>query len=77
MKNITLSIPDDLLKEARAYAKRHGISLNEMVRKLLKKSVINEKEHPTELIIGHTKKIKIDTTRKFSRDDIYDRKIFS
>ena len=30
--NITLSIPDNIVKMAREYAKRHGTSLNQMVR---------------------------------------------
>ncbi|MBR4416490.1 MAG: hypothetical protein IKS67_06955 [Victivallales bacterium] len=30
--NITLSIPDDVVANAREYAKRHGTSLNQMVR---------------------------------------------
>ena len=30
--NITLSIPDDVASNAREYAKRHGTSLNQVVR---------------------------------------------
>ena len=30
--NITLSIPDDVVANAREYAKRHGTSLNQMIR---------------------------------------------
>ena len=35
--NITLSIPDEVVKMAREYAKRHGTSLNQMVRDHLQK----------------------------------------
>ena len=30
--NITLSIPDDVVANAREYAKRHGTSLNQIIR---------------------------------------------
>ena len=35
--NITLSIPDDVVANAREYAKKHGTSLNQMVRDHLKR----------------------------------------
>ncbi|MBQ9366350.1 MAG: hypothetical protein IJT83_01115 [Victivallales bacterium] len=35
--NITLSIPDDVVVNAREYAKKHGTSLNQMVREHLKR----------------------------------------
>ena len=39
MKNITLSIDDNLLKTGRDYAKRHNISFNVMVRQLIEQTV--------------------------------------
>ena len=33
--NITFSIPDDIVANAREYAERHGTSLNQMVRDYL------------------------------------------
>ena len=39
MKNITLSIDEDTLKAGRNYAKRHKMSLNMLIRKLLKQNV--------------------------------------
>ncbi len=35
--NITLSIPDEVVANAREYAKRHGTSLNQMIRDHLDK----------------------------------------
>lgn len=35
MKNITLSLDDDLLEAGRSYAAAHGTSLNALVRELL------------------------------------------
>jgi hypothetical protein len=39
MPNITLSIPEDLLKNGRKYAQRRGTSLNGLVRDLLAETV--------------------------------------
>ena len=40
MKNITLSIDEETLKTGRDYAKKHNMSLNALIRKLLKQSVV-------------------------------------
>ena len=39
MKNITLSIEDNLLKTGREYARQHNISFNAMVRQLIEQTV--------------------------------------
>lgn len=39
MANVTLSIPDDLLKRGRNYAESRGTSLNALVRQLLDETV--------------------------------------
>lgn len=39
MPNITLSIPEDLLKNGRQYAQARGTSLNALVRDLLSEKV--------------------------------------
>jgi len=39
MKNITLSMDDDLLKTGREYASRHNISFNVMLRRLIEQTV--------------------------------------
>ena len=41
MANVTLSIPDDLLKRGRRYALSRGTSLNALVRDLLTETVSN------------------------------------
>ena len=78
MKNVTLAIPEDLLKKSRDYAKRHGTTLNEMIRTLLKRTVQNNEDHPVDRLIEHTKEVKIDTNKwKWNRDEAYEREIFS
>lgn len=40
MKNITLSIDDELLQAGRDYARAHDISFNVLVRKLVEQTVM-------------------------------------
>ena len=40
MKNVTLSIDEETLKAGRDYAKKHNMSLNALIRKLLRQSVV-------------------------------------
>ena len=39
MANLTISLNDELLKACRDYARRHGISLNALIREFLQKTV--------------------------------------
>lgn len=39
MRNITLSIDKEILKRGREYAKRHNISFNSLVRRLVEQTV--------------------------------------
>ena len=39
MPNITISIDKDLLESGRQYAKKHNISVNALIRKLLEQTV--------------------------------------
>jgi len=41
MKNITLSIDEETLEAGRDYAKRHNMSLNALIRRLLKQTVLS------------------------------------
>ncbi|MFT4834393.1 MAG: hypothetical protein ACJAVY_002386 [Marinoscillum sp.] len=74
MKNITLSIPDELLAKARSYASERGTSLNEMIRTHLKQTVGSKNELFAEKLAESQKRIQLDTINwKFDRDDIYER----
>ena len=44
MKNITLALDDDTLKASRVYAQRHGTTLNALVRELLVKTVVVDRD---------------------------------
>lgn len=40
MKNVTLSVDEEILNAGRDYAKKHNMSLNALIRMLLERSVI-------------------------------------
>lgn len=44
MKNITLALDEEILEAGRAYAQRHQTTLNALVRELLVKTVITDRE---------------------------------
>ena len=73
MKNVTLAIPDELLAKARAYAKRHDTSLNEMIREFLHKNVEQENNDLPEHIEKFRKELKIDSRIKYNRDELHER----
>lgn len=39
MPNVTLSFDEEFLRKARQYARKHNLSLNALIRKLLKETV--------------------------------------
>ena len=44
MKNITLSIDEDVLEAGREYARSHDFSFNVLVRKLIEQTVLPERD---------------------------------
>ena len=42
MRNITLSIDDDILQAGREYARQHNVSFNVLVRKLIEQTVVQK-----------------------------------
>ena len=45
MKNITLSIDENVLQAGREYARNHNISFNSLVRKLVEQTVVTNKDY--------------------------------
>ena len=75
MKNVTLSLPDDLLAKSREYANEHGTSLNQMIRDILSSFV--QKKSTVEKLLEKSDAFSIETEPfKWNRDEIYDRKVF-
>ena len=44
MKNVTLAIDDEMLRAGRTYAERHHTTLNALVRELLVKTVMTDRQ---------------------------------
>ena len=42
MKNITLALDEKIIKKGREYARRHNLTLNALVRRLLEQTVEND-----------------------------------
>ena len=75
MKNVTLSIPDDLLMKSRIYAQKHNTSLNQLIRDMLSNFV--QDKNSIEKLLEKSDAFAVESEPyKFNRDDIYDREIF-
>ena len=74
MKNITLALDEDTLDAGRAYAQRHDTTLNALVRDLLVKTVVADREAAVRemfrLMDQHTAKTG---RRRWTRDELYAR----
>ena len=73
MKNVTLSMPEDLLKKGRIYTKKHGTTLNEMIRDLLRKKVLNDAEDPLARIIEFAEDMEPKVDWEWNRDEAHGR----
>lgn len=73
MKNITLSIDDDLIVQARKYAHKCHTTLNQLIRDLLTQKVLpkrqNDMQRMFDLFAQHPPSV---THYRFKREDIYD-----
>jgi hypothetical protein len=74
MKNVTLSIPEELLAMSREYAARHQTTLNQLVRDMLKKVV--QQKNPVDSLLEKSEQFTVNTKgSSFDRDEIYDREV--
>ena len=74
MKNITLAIDEETLAAGRAYAKRHKTTLNALVRELLVKTVVPDREAAVRemfrLLDAHPGN---SHGQRWTREELYDR----
>ena len=73
MPNITLSIDEATLAAARVYAKDQGWSLNELVRRLLQKSVAPNSAELLQAVYARADALKCSSEGPWNREDLYDR----
>ena len=73
MANVTLVIPDELLKKYRDYVKNKGISLNAFIRQLLDRECGTDNTQNIDYE-ALSKKFKIDTKNvKWTREELHER----
>ena len=73
MKNVTLSLPDDLLSKSRQYAFEHNTSLNQMIRDYLSSKVMKDSKKGLESLFELMDSVDVKTNVKWTRDDLYKR----
>lgn len=72
MKNITLSIDDDLLNAGRDYARKHNISLNALVRRLLEHTVARKDSGVFDEMFEIMDKLQVSSDgNRWSREELY------
>jgi hypothetical protein len=73
MSNITLSVDDELLEKSREYARRHRISLNSLIRTLLKRTVDQDSSLWLEDAFEKADEVNIYSGEsRWTRDELYD-----
>ena len=73
MKNITISIDDEVLEAGRDYARRHKISLNALVRKLLAQTVLPSSQNWLDECFQLMDRADADSGgRRWKREELYD-----
>jgi hypothetical protein len=72
MKNITLSIDEDLLKAGREYAKKHRVSLNSLIRRLLRQTVSQSNNRWLDELFRNIDTVGANSKgKKWKREDLY------
>ena len=73
MPNLTLSIQEDLLQEGRKYAQKRHISLNALIRDLLRRTVQNNKKGWLKGCFQLVDRSPVSSKgKKWCRGDLYD-----
>ncbi|MEL6821393.1 MAG: DUF6364 family protein [Calditrichota bacterium] len=73
MKNITLAIDEKLLEKGREYARKHQLSLNGLIRKLLEETLYEKHEKRLESCFELMDKENVSSEgKKWTRDDLYE-----
>jgi hypothetical protein len=73
MKNITISLEDEILKAGREYAKRHNTSLNSLIRRLLAQTVLPESQNWLDECFALMDQANANSQgEKWKREDLYD-----
>ena len=71
-KNLTLSLPSELIQAAKVYAAKHGTSINALVKESLEQKVRAEDEAMEALNRILAQKDLYRSTRKVHRSELYE-----
>jgi hypothetical protein len=72
MKNITLSIDEDILQAGREYARIHDMSFNVLVRKLIEQTVVPQKDKWLSDTFSLMDKVNVSSQgKKWTREELY------
>ena len=72
MKNITLALDEDTIKAGREYARKHNLTLNSLVRRLLQQTVYKESKNWIEESFSLMDKANSTSIKKtWKREDLY------
>ncbi len=72
MKNITLSIQDDVFEAGEQYARKHNITFNDLVSKLIEETVVQKQSRWLDDMFSLMDKANVKSeTEKWSREDLY------
>jgi len=72
MKNITLALDDKIIKAGREYARKHEMTLNSLVRKLLEQTVTQKSDRWIDELFSIMDKAKVSSKgKKWKREDLY------
>jgi len=72
MKNITLALDEDTIKAGREYARKHNLTLNSLVRRLLQQTVSKESKNWIEESFSLMDKANFISIKKtWKREDLY------
>jgi hypothetical protein len=72
MRNVTLSIDDNVLLAGREYARNHNISFNVLVRKLIEQTVVPKKGQWLDDTFTLMDKLNVSSgNKKWTREELY------
>ncbi len=72
MKNITLTMDEKVLKAGREYARKHNVSFNVLVRRLVEQTVLSTKDQWLDDTFSLMDTLKVSSENlTWTREDLY------
>jgi hypothetical protein len=72
MKNITLSMDEKVLKAGRDYARKHNVSFNVLVRRLVEQTVLSSKNQWLDDTFSLMDKLSVSPVNQtWTREELY------